>query len=188
MKKLVIAALAASAAFIATPAAAQTVTGTITMTGSVAAKCFVMPGSGSTFSDSVNLGELAQADGTLRSSASLATDFDAGVDDFQVLCTTANPEVTVTANPLASATLAPSGYDNSIDYVARAQFSLVSGGPTTVSDPTTAGSTGPTPLGGRLNGTGTNVHITADTFSATGVLVAATDYSGTIVVLIAPGT
>jgi hypothetical protein len=187
MKKLVLAALAASAAFIATPAAAQTVTGTITMTGSVAAKCFVMPGAGSTFSDSVNLGELAQADGTLRSSASLATDFDAGVDDFQVLCTSANPEVTVTANPLASATSAPSGYDNSIDYVAHAQFTLVSGS-ATVSDSTTAGSTGPTPLGGRLNGTGTNVHITADTFSATGVLVAATDYTGTIVVLIAPGT
>jgi hypothetical protein len=185
MKKIVLAALAASAAFIAVPAAAQTVTGTITLTGSVAPKCFVLPGAGSTFADSVDLGELAAADGTLRTG--LAADFDAGVDDFQVLCTTANPEVTVTANPLATAAAAPSGYDNSIDYDAHAQFTLVSGS-ATVSDSTTAGSTGPTALGGRLNGSGTNVHITADNFSATGVLVASPSYSGTIVVLIAPGT
>ena len=186
MKKIVLTALAATTALIATPAAAQqSVTGTVTLTGSVAPKCFVLPGAGTTFSDSVNFGELAAADGTLRTG--LDTDFDAAVEDVQVLCTSANPEVTVTATPLANVAAAPSGYDNSIDYTAHAQFTLVGGGTTTVSDSSTApAGTGPTPLGGRLTGTGLNVHITANTFAATGILVSGS-YAGSITVLIAPG-
>ena len=66
MKKIVLTALAATTAFIAMPAAAQTVTGTVTLTGSVAPKCSVNPGAASTFSASVNFGELSQANGTLR--------------------------------------------------------------------------------------------------------------------------
>jgi hypothetical protein len=186
MKKIVLAALAATTALIATPAAAQqSVTGTVTLTGSVAPKCFVLPGAGTTFSDSVAFGELAANDGTLRTG--LEADFDTQVEDVQVLCTSANPEVTVTATPLASATPAAVGYDNSIDYTAHAQFTLVGGGTTTVSDPTDPGTgTGPTPLGGRLTGTGLNVHLTATAFAATGILVSGS-YAGSITVLIAPG-
>lgn len=188
MKKVLLAALAATTAFIAMPASAQTVTGTVTLTGSVAPKCFVLPGAASTFSDSVNFGELAAANGTLR--AGLSTDFDAAVDDVQVLCTTANPEVTVTANPLATAAPAAAGYDNSIDYDANVTFSLVSGGPTTVTDDSAvAGSTGAT-LTSRLTGAGANINITATNFrtnAVTDILVASPTYSGSIVVTVAPG-
>ena len=187
MKKLVLAALAATTALIATPASAQTVTGTITLTGSVAPKCIVNPGGNSTFADSVAFGELAAADGTLR--AGLSADFDAAVDDFQVVCTTGNPVVSVTANPLATAAAAAAGYDNSIDYDASVQFSLVTGGPTTVTDDSSvAGATGTT-LGARLANS-TNVHITANNFrtnAASDILVASPTYSGTISISIAPG-
>ena len=187
MKKIVLAALAATTALIATPASAQTVTGTITLTGSVAPKCLVVPGGGSTFADSVAFGELASTTGTLR--AGLSAEFDAAVDDFQVVCTTANPEVSVTANALATAAPAAAGYDNSIDYDAHVQFSLVSGGPTTVTDDSgVAGATGAT-LGARL-ANATNIHITADNFrtnAATDILVASPTYSGTISISIAPG-
>lgn len=188
MKKFALLALGASTAFIAMPAAAQTVTGTVTLTGSVAPKCFVLPGAGSTFSDSVNFGELAAADGTLRTG--LATDFDTAVDDFQVLCTTANPDVTVTANPLATAAPAATGYDNSIDYNVHVAFSLVSGGPQVVSDDSAVvGSTNAT-LTSRLTGTGANINITASNFrtnAVTDILVASPTYAGSVVVTIAPG-
>jgi len=187
MKKFALIALAATSAFIAMPAAAQTVTGTITLTGSVAPKCSVVPGGGSTFADSVDFGELSTASGTLR--AGLSAEFDAAVDDFQVVCTSANPVVSVTANPLATAATAATGYDNSIDYDASVAFSLVAGGPTTVTDDSSiAGATGTT-LGARL-ANASNIHITANNFrtnAATDILVASPTYSGTISISIAPG-
>ena len=189
MKKIVLAALAASAAFIAMPAAAQTVTGTVNLTGSVAPKCFVLPGNGSTFTGSVNFGELAAADGTLRTG--LSGDVTAAALAFRVLCTTAHPDVTVNANPLAAATPAPAGYSNTINYNAHVAFSIVGGGTDNVSNDSTAPAATAATLSGRLNGTGTNIAITADTFrtaAASDILVADPSYTGTIVVTVAPGT
>ena len=60
---------------MAAPAAAQTVSGNVAITGTVSNKCSVLPSGGSTFSDSRDLGELAKVDGTLESSSTLSTRF-----------------------------------------------------------------------------------------------------------------
>ena len=186
MKKIVLTALAATTAFIALPAAAQTVTGTVTLTGSVAPKCSVQPGAGSTFSRSVNFNELSQANGTLRTG--LSADFAAAVADVQIVCNTNTPTVTVTSLPLATGAAAAAGYDNSIDYTAHVLVSKAGGGTTLVDDdsnPLTG--TGPTAVGGALLN-GTNVNITADNFrtNAASDLLVAGSYSGTITIVIAP--
>jgi hypothetical protein len=188
MKKIALIALAASAA-IATPAAAQTVTGTINITGSVAPKCFVIaPAAGSTFGGTVAMGELAQSNGTLLPSATLSTTFGAagaGVLTAQVVCTSANPEVSVTSEPLANAAAADPGYDNSIDYTADVTFTRV-GGTTLVSDPSAVAAATTATLASRLTGTGTNVSVASSGWTASGILVSGS-YTGKITIVIAPG-
>lgn len=190
MKKIVLLALAASTVAVATPAAAQSVTGTITLNGSVAEKCLVVPGAGSTFGGIINLGELAQADGTLRTGIAA----DANASPFmaaRVVCTSATPTISVDTTALATAAPAATGYDNSIDF--NASVTLV----------TTGANNGPfandsanaplaaTAVGSRLANSGSdNVTITTSgfrTFAATDLLVASPTYTGSIVVVIAPG-
>ncbi len=187
MKKFAIIALAASAAIASTPAyAAGEVTGTINLSGSVAPKCFVNPGAGSTFSDSVNFNELAAANGTLRTG--LDTDFNAAVENVTVLCTSAAPLISIDAAPLASVTTADTGYDNSIDYKAVVKLDTLGGFVTKDNDSASAALAN-SPIGYRLtNGSG-NVNITATNFrtnAATDLLVAGS-YSGSITIVIAPG-
>lgn len=193
MKKIALIAMAASAA-IATPAAAQAVnaTGTINITGSVTKKCFVNgPAAGSTFGGNVSLGELAKADGTLEASSVLEGRFNAaGASVLQaaVICTSANPEVSVTATPLALAP-APStvdpGYDATIDYDADVTFTRV-GGTTLVSDSTTTPAAATATLASRLTGTGTNVSVATSDWTASGILMSG-GYAGSITIVIAPG-
>lgn len=188
MKKIALLALAATAA-IATPAAAQTVTGEINITGSVGNKCFVLPGAGSTFGGTVPLGELAKADGTLKDSSVLEGLFNAAgasVLSAQVLCTTAAPQVSVLAEPLATAVSADTGYTNTINYTAGVTFGTVSG-PQLVSDSSAVPAATTGTLAARLTGTGTNVTVATSGWNASGVLVASPDYTGKITVVIAPG-
>lgn len=193
MKKIALVSIAALAAAIATPAAAQSVTGTVNITGSVAAKCLVQTGSGtsSTFGTTVALGELAQADGTMKTD--LATTFSTvggtGLS-AKVVCTSANPTISVNANPITSAVAAGTGYDNSIDFQADVSVTTLSANasPYTNDSAATAGSA--TALGSRLANSADNVTISASNFrtnNLTDLLVAATDYAGSIVVVIAPG-
>lgn len=183
MKKIALVAMAAMA-MTATPAMAQqVVTGTITLTGVVGPKCFVDPGAGATFSDSVNFMQLDAADGTLR--PGLATDF--GTRSFTVKCTSANPGLSVTATPLATGGTPAAGYDNSIDYNATLTVDLAPGGTSAVTDASgggaTTGSAG-APLANQAN----NVRITTAgyaTNATTDLLVAGT-YNGLITVVISP--
>ena len=191
MKKLALLAMTAAAA-IATPAVAATteVTGTINITGTVAPKCFVIGGAtGSTFTASVAMGELAKADGTLRDSSDLSDTFQSvggAALDARVLCTSATPGVSVKAEPLENTAAAPSGYDNTIDYRADVAFSLVGGTTQNVNDPSTDALATTDTLSARLNGTGTNVRVRTSNWSATGTLVSGS-YAGKITVVIAPG-
>lgn len=189
MKKLALAALAISTA-LATPAAAQNVTGTINIQGSVQSKCFVLPNNaGNTFGTTVQMGELAKSDGTLINSATLSQTFGtAGGTGLsaQVLCTSANPDVSVTAEPLANLAPADAGYDNSIDYTADVTFTQVTGS-TVVHDPSSVPAATLATLGGRLNGSGTNVTVATSAWNATGVLVSGS-YNGKITIVVAPGT
>ena len=77
MNKILLTALAAASALaLAGPVAAQSVSGVVDITGSVADKCIVTddgtPPSGS-FGGSVNLGQLDDTDGTLKDSSVLET-------------------------------------------------------------------------------------------------------------------
>ena len=185
MKKIVLLALAASTVAVATPASAQTVTGTINLTGSVAPKCFVVPTNGSTFGETVAFGELAQASGILRTdlAASFAT------KTASVLCTTANPSISVDSTALATVAPTATGYDNSIDFQASVAVTTVVGTTTFVNDSANAALVS-SPLGNRLaNGSG-NIAITTSNYrtnAVTDLLVADPTYTGSIVVVIAPG-
>jgi hypothetical protein len=185
MKKIALIALAASAA-IATPAAAQTsVTGTINLTGSVAAKCFVSPGSGTTFGETVAFGELAQADGTMRTD--LATAF--GTRSATVKCTTATPTISVDSTALATAAPSAAGYDNSIDFTASVAVvtTTPNAGPF-VNDSANA-ALAATSIGSSLANSASNINITTSNYrtgALTDLLVASPTYAGSIVVVIAP--
>ena len=187
MKKIALLAMTAAAA-IASPAMAQTVTGTINITGTVAAKCFVVPGAGNTFGTNVAMGELAQSDGTLKPSATLSSTFatvgGTGLT-AQVVCTSANPEVSVNSEALVNTAAADPGYDNSVDYTADVTFTRV-GGTTLVSDASSNPAATTATLPTRLTGTGTNISVATSGWSAAGVLVAGS-YAGKITIVVAPG-
>lgn len=191
MKKLIGLSVAASLMAIASPAMAQSVTGTVNITGTVAPKCLVVPGANSSFTTTVNLGELSQADGRLA--GDLETRFTqqggAGLN-ARVVCTTAAPTISVDATPITSATTADAGYANRIDFTANVAVTTT-GGSASFSNSSAAPALGATAIGGRLaNNGGNNIFITASNFAtpaATDLLVAATDYTGQIVVVIAPG-
>ena len=194
MKKyLMIGAAIVSATTV--PATAQTVTGTINITGTVTSKCAVVGGaSSSTFTDNVNLGELAKPDGTLEASGTLAARFvstnGGATPAFRVVCNSATPAVAVDATELTTTGSVGGGYTNRIDYVAHVAVARASGGTTTVDNATTGAATAATPVGSAISGAaGNNVTVTADNFTtpggATTLLVAGT-YNGLIAVTITP--
>ena len=196
MKKIVLAALTATSALIAMPAAAQTVSGDVTITGSVAPKCLVVTGgtpSGSTFAGTIALGELAGADGRLRTNVEASFDTAAAALNFQVVCTSGNTSVTVDANPIVALNVptAPTGYARSIDYQANVTFTLTPSGAPTVSNDSGAAPGSPTLLGGRLASGATNIAIDGANFrtaNLTDLLVADTQYEGHILITIAPAS
>lgn len=196
MRKTIFAALAATSALIATPAAAQNATGTINITGNVEAKCQITDTSGAVagFNSTVALGELAKQNGTLRDSSALSTLFNQGgtgtaAMSFRVICTSATPNVSVTALPIMGPTgTQPTGYSNRVDYDATATFALVSGGPTAVEDDSELSGATSATLGARLAAADNNVTVTADNFRTdadTDILVAGA-YTGTVTILIKP--
>lgn len=194
MRKILLAALAASAV-IATPAAAQSVTGTVIINGNVPSKCTVTNGSSATaFGTTVNMGDLSDVDATLLPSATLSNTFNSvggSALSARVVCTTANPTIAVNADPLVAATAtAASGYANTVHFQANVAVTKVGGSQTYSNDSNAAAGT-PTALGDRLSATvANNVVISTSNWRtlATGdeVLVADTSYAGQIVVTIAP--
>lgn len=191
----IIAAITAGAILAAaTPAVAQTtdVTGTVNMTGSVGTRCIVLPNAGNTFGTTVDFGELAQADGTLRTD--LATAFGtiggAGLE-ARVVCTTPNPTISVDATPLATTATADAGYDNSIDFLAHVLVDTTTATDVEFTNDSSAAAGAAVPIGGRLaNNGGNNISITADNFrtdTAGDLLVASPTYTGQIQVVISPG-
>jgi hypothetical protein len=192
MKKIALIALAASAA-IATPAAAQSVTGTIILNGSVAPKCLVVPGNGNTFGTTIQLGELSDASGKLRASSTLETQVN-GVTGTtaRVVCTGSAPTISVDATAITAATAtATTGYDDSIDFNAHVVVTTTTGTPAFDNDSANA-ALAATAIGGRVANNGSdNIVITTSNFRTnnptTDLLVADLNYSGRIVVVIGPG-
>ena len=197
MRKIVLLALAASAASVATPAFAQ-VTGTINLSGKVDPKCLVLPGNGAAFGPSatIQLGEVADATGKLRASSTIETQINGTAGTTaRVVCTSAAPTISVDATELATTALAATGYHNSIDFNAKVVVTRVIG--TTVDSATfnndsSAAPLGATAIGGRVANNGSdNIVITTNNFRTnnptTDLLVASPTYTGSIVVVISPG-
>ena len=186
MKKIAFLA-AATCAVLATPALAQSqnVTGTITLSGDVAKKCYVgSDNTATTFTASHAFGELAKADGTLRTIADTEMDGDATMD-FTVKCNTGNPTVTISRTPMTTAGAATTGYTNSISYNGIVDVDPATGPAVTFDTDATTAPLATGQLGGALKATGPNVHVTAHNFTATGILVAGA-YSGQITIVIQP--
>lgn len=186
MKKIAFLAIAASAV-IATPAMAQNVTGTITLNGTVASKCSVTSSpAGATFAQTVNFGELAQANGTLRTG--LATDFTAAAVQATVVCNTGTPTISVDANALASTATTAAGYANTINYTATVTVARAGTTAATFSNATTAVPLAATTVGGSLANSANNVTVATSGFAtpaASDILVAG-NYTGNIVIVISP--
>lgn len=193
MRKLLI--LAVPAMVAATPALAQNATGTVIINGSVANKCAVVSttSTSQTWGTTVQLGELTQTDGTLRSSSSLSSDFlgsGGSALNAKVVCTTANPSITVNADPLvntAVSTTAGSGYTNTVHFQADVTVNKV-GGSSVYTNDSNAAPSGPTALGDRLAAGATNVFIASSNWRTVGTdsLLVAGAYQGQIVVTITP--
>ncbi|MFM5893072.1 MAG: hypothetical protein ACKOQM_01385 [Novosphingobium sp.] len=184
MKKIAFLA-AATAAVLATPAMAQNVTGTITLQGNVAAKCSVTPGNGSTFAQTVDFLELAQANGTLRTG--LATDF--GTRSATVVCNTGTPKISVDANPLATGASAPGGYSNTINYTASVAVNTTGANAGPFSNASNAAPLAATSIGGgSLANAANNINITTSGYATTNLtdILVAGAYTGNIVVVISP--
>lgn len=195
MNKILLTALAAASALaIATPAAAQTVSGVVNVTGSVADKCIVTddgtPPSGD-FGGSVNLGQLDDTDGTLKDSSVLAAAFSAaGAANltYRIVCTTPNTKLSVNANELTTGATVTTGYANTVHYNANVQLSLVGGNQTLSNDTLLVPAGAEQTFTARLATGANNVSVTADTFRTPGasdVMLAGT-YSGNIQISIAP--
>lgn len=176
----VIAALA-----VAGVASAQTVTGTVNITGTVDSKCSVNgPGGPSAFSDTWNLGELADGDGTLTSIPPQST----SGDGIQITCTSP-PTVSIFAQPIHNPTGIPGpGYADTVYYVAYADFDTVSGIETISDAAGGPGGSTPTPLSTYLDNAPDNIVIRANTFTTPGAndVLTAGNYSGWISVTITP--
>lgn len=196
MSKILLTALAAASALaIASPAAAQSVTGIVNITGNVDSKCIVVDAGantgGGSFGGTVALGNLAQADGTMATD--LATRFNSTAAtnlNYKIVCTSANTSVAVDSDPIVAATgLAQAGYANRIDYKATVAVTLVGGPGTPVENDSAAAATAAVNQGGRLAATGTNISVSASNFrtaNATDILVADPVYTGKITIVVSP--
>lgn len=198
MKKFLLLSAGVAIAAAANPAAAQSVTGTVNVTGNVAGRCSVVATGGSaaqTFSGTIGLAQLDEDDGTLKTTLEGTTASASGGTPVQtrVVCTSAAVNVDVTADTLANGTrgTAPAtGYANEINYTAEMQVALASGSTDKVTfDTAAAANATAAKTVGRLAASGNNITVKAYGFAtkggAAGLLVAG-DYTSTITVNIAP--
>lgn len=145
--KSISALAAAGVAMIGSQAAAQTATGQIGVTGFVASRCGAGGGAvptGSTFNGTIGLGELANAEGSLRTALTTSTEGSpAGTISFGAGCTGTAATVRISAtrfstlNPVVGET-AEVSFANDIDYTAQAAMSLTGGGITPLNYTTAA--------------------------------------------------
>jgi type 1 fimbria pilin len=196
MKKIILAALAAGSALVSTAASAQSTSGEVHITGTVADKCVVTatgtPPAGS-FGGSVSLGALDAADGKLKNSATLASSFAAAGAShlsYRVVCTTPKTTVTVNADDLVNTTATVSdGYANTVHYKANVALTMVGGNEALSNDSKDVPAGSSSTYTKRMSTAGgSNISVTADTFRTpdlNDVMLAGT-YNGKITITLAP--
>lgn len=187
MRHLTLPAALMTGLALAPQAVAQDATGTIDVRGTVAGRCSVQ-GAGATFTGAIDLGELAAANGTLRTDLQSPTVPGQQVS-FGVTCNTGAPTVTLQSTRLATAAGAPpTGYANVIDFTATADITTT-GGATAVNYITAASPPGPTTviLTNPLTNLANNVIVRVHSFNtAANLILVAGGYNATITVTIRP--
>ena len=201
MKKLLLtaSAFAAAAALAAPASAAGSLTGQITLTGQVTPACEVGAGgnASSSFAQTIALGELDQADGTLRPDLKASTVANPSATfSTQVSCNTLTPKVSVTATELIDPALpVKQNYSNAVNYTASAIVTEIGGSDTfsATTNGAVPGQTGPTQVSNPIANQPNNLTIEAYQFSTVGgngdVLLSsggAASYVGVITVDITP--
>lgn len=184
-------------ALAAAPAGATTVgaSGTVTLTGTVVAKCAVVGGATATsFGSSVDLGDLSGGDGRLDANlaATTASKPAGGAQAFQVLCNGAGGTITLQADPIQAVTAtATTGYTNVVNYTAEVDVTLASGSVASLTNASGATAASKTLSGtDRLANTG-GANVQVEAYALTTVqnaLLVADNYKGQINVTISPGT
>ena len=197
MKKIILAALAAGSALVSSGASAQSTSGEVHITGTVADKCVVTAAGsptagGGSFGGSVSLGALDATDGKLEASGTLATRFaGAGASNlsYRIVCTTAKTTVTVNADDLTTGATVTTGYANTVHYKANVALTMVGGNETLSNDSLDVPAGSSSTYTKRMATAGTsNISVTADTFRTPGasdVMLAGT-YNGKITITLAP--
>jgi hypothetical protein len=184
MKKMIIAALTATSAFIAMPAAAQPVaaSGTVNVTGSVQPKCTAI----TPIEGTITLNELAVANGTVDSAFS---NNSGGLSkSFTVRCTSANPGLSVTAAPLTTTSTGTPGYTGTVHYTATLTAAKAGGGNATVIDTSNVAAATTGSVTDRLANSNDNVSIAISNGNTTNGadLLEAGSYTGTIAITVSP--
>lgn len=192
--RIALTGIAAAIAAISTPSFAQTsVSGTVTLDGTVDAKCLVTTTGAVPSPDFGGAIHLSQLDdgttGKLRAIGTVSAGANTNLN-FRVVCTTATPAVSVTSTALKTGTgTAPTGYANTVHYSSTVAFDIAgSGTPTNVTTVTDGTATSTSNLPGRLATSPTNIHVSATSFHTPGlndVLVAGT-YNGSIAITVSP--
>jgi hypothetical protein len=185
MKKIVALALLATAA-IATPAMAQSASGTIQVTGVVPGKCTAL----TPITGTITLNDISTATGTVLSAFSNNA---GGLSrSFTVVCTSANASISVSSDALNNASDASTGggYTGRVHYTSTLSANKAGGGAATAvyttADVLPAATT--TPLADRLAVGANNVTVAVSNGTTTnsGDVLKAGNYSSTITVTVAP--
>jgi hypothetical protein len=182
MKKIVFAALVAGSALAASPALAQSASGQIGVTGSVAAKCTASSEIGGT----IALRELASANGTVDSAFSNA---EAGLTrSYTVKCTSATPHIAVEATPLTTTSSGAAGYTGTVHYTATVTANKAGGGSEAVAHTTNGAAPAAKAVGARLANADNNIVVgVAKGFTGTATdLLEAGNYTAAIKVTVSP--
>lgn len=178
-------------------ASAQSVSGTVNVTGNVAATCYVgTPGNnaGASFSDTIALSTLNQSDGTLKTTLEGSAPVTGATKTFTVTCSGSDATVSLSATRFSTGSgTTPAGYSRNIDYTTELDAALVSGGPKVLTYTTAAAlptATSDT-LGARLANTSGDITIKVYSFAAengASSVLEAGNYASTISVSITPIT
>ena len=187
------------------PASPNSIDVKVDVTAQVGTVCSVISGGtaggAGTFGDSVNLdnvgaagGKIVNANGTVRTDLNTSTSAAASVaQTYQINCTGTNDAITLKATPLATAIAAPTGYANTVNYTAEADFA-VTGGTSPVKLTDSSDSTTHNGLlgsGVKLANAAGDILIKAYAFNTSpnpGNVLVAGAYQGVITVTITAGT
>jgi hypothetical protein len=182
MKKTLFAVLVAASAMAATPAVAQSASGTVGVTGSVSAKCTAS----TEIAGTIALGELARASGTVDSAFSNAS---GGLTrSYTVKCTSATPHIAVDASPLTTTSSGAAGYTGTVHYTATVTANKAGGGSESVAHTTNAAAPAAKAVGARLANAESNITVgVANGFTGTASdMLEAGNYTAAIKVSVSP--